>query len=89
MLRYRYAANLQLGEDGVSARNGDVLGGLFALGVSDLAVVDNHGEASAAVTDGPANLGAKLDVVVSSKDLKNCQYQAHRMIRTSHYMCGR
>lgn len=61
--------HLQLGEDGIGARDGDATSGL-ELGVGDLAVVNDNGVAAGAVGGGePANALAELAVLVGSKDL--------------------
>lgn len=60
---------LQLGQDGLSARDGDAAG-LLLLGVGNLSVVDDDGVpgSTAAVTEVPADALGKADAVVRGKD---------------------
>lgn len=62
---------LQLSKNGLSTRDGDLAGALLILGIGDLAVVEDHGPASIAVshTSLPAMLLGEEGLCVAEEEL--------------------
>lgn len=61
---------LQLGKDGIDARDADIAG-WFLLGVDDLAVVDDDGVARSARAEGPAEGLAEGGLIVGCEELED------------------